>query len=53
VPTGKPAVPGEGFRFVGSKPEFSTVDNTHTTPAMYQAGKAVLKNGQRIQWKKG
>jgi hypothetical protein len=52
TPSGKPATPGEGVRFVGGKPDFSTVDNVRTPASMWQEGKAILKNGQKVAWKK-
>lgn len=44
--------PDQGFTFVNQKPDFSKVDNRLTTPSMYTQGKAILKDGTRVQWKR-
>lgn len=56
APGTKPIAPNgtatAGFTFVGAKPEFSTVDNRTTTPEMWQAGRAILRNGTKVYWRK-
>jgi hypothetical protein len=51
VSAGKPAT---GFAWVASAPSASSVDMTHpfNTQANWSAGKAVLKNGSKVTWKK-
>lgn len=51
TPSGKPAGASEGFKFVGAKPGIAEVNNVATSPAMWQSGRAILKNGTRVQWK--
>lgn len=62
---GKPGSPGAakpikptngtvnaGFTFVAQKPEMSTVNNRATTPEMWTAGRAILRDGKRVYWRK-
>ena len=49
-PGQKPA-PATGFTLVNAKPAMGTVDRTATSPDMWLAGKAVLKDGKRVQWR--
>jgi hypothetical protein len=49
---GAPAKPDQGFTLVNQKPDFAKVDNRVTTPSMYSAGKFILKDGTKVQWKR-
>lgn len=49
-PSGTPAAPG--FAFVGTRPSITEIDNRTTTPQMWQEGKAVLRDGRKVYWKR-
>lgn len=48
-PGAKPA-PATGFTLTNAKPASDTVDRVRTSTDMWLAGKAILKNGTRVQW---
>lgn len=54
APAATPGKPATGFAWVASAPSASSVDMTHpfNTQANWSAGKAVLKGGQKVTWKK-
>lgn len=54
TPSAKPAptAANAGFTFTAAKPDMAMVDRTSTTPEMWQSGKAVLRTGQKVWWKK-
>ena len=49
-----PGKPQEGFKWTGRMPTATEIDVKHpfNIPANFSAGKAVLKTGQRVQWKR-
>jgi len=46
-----PKPPASGFTFVNAKPAMNLVDRSATSTDMWLNGKAVLKDGKRVQWK--
>lgn len=44
------AKPDQGFQMVNQKPDFAKVNRNATSAAMWAAGKAVLKDGTKVQF---
>lgn len=51
APAAQRTTPEAGFRRVASAPAANEIDMRHTTMPMFKDGKAVLKTGQKVQWK--
>ena len=43
---------GSDFRMLASKPDRAQIDPVRTTPEMWISGKAILRNGQQVAWRK-
>jgi hypothetical protein len=48
---GQKTAPAAGFQMLNGKPSMKDVDRVHTSTDMWLAGKAVMKDGKKVQWK--